>query len=78
MTDVTIKMKVANGEADCNLDIADHATHITTEVLMKALVNMAKEIGGQFHADKPEAIREFLKDVVDGRPTVVPEHTTFH
>jgi hypothetical protein len=39
---------------------------------------MAKEIGGQFHADKPEAIREFLKDVVDGRPTVVPEHTTFH
>lgn len=78
MTDVTIKMKVVDGEANCDLAIADHATHITTELLMKALVNMAKEIGGQFHADKPEAIREFLKDVVDGRPTVVPEHTTFH
>jgi hypothetical protein len=78
MTDVVIKMKIVDGEADCNLAIADHATHITTEVLMKALVNMAKEIGSQFHADKPEAIRDFLKDVIDGRATVVPEHTTFH
>ena len=78
MSDVTIKMDIVDGEATCDLDIAEDAKHITTETLMKALVNMAKEIGGQFHADKPEEVREFLKDVVDGRATVVPEHTTFH
>lgn len=78
MTDVTIRMRVVDGEATCDLAIADHATHITTEVLMKALVNMAKELGIQYHADEKDKILAFLKDVVDGTPTEIPEGITFH